>query len=91
MSLFEVDLDALQLLETYLGGIEEEVSSYVSSLTSANNQFDSSFMSLDKGQYEQVFQEIITNMNHASARADEIRVTLFHLQALVQQAAQLSF
>ncbi|HLV99087.1 MAG TPA: hypothetical protein VKT82_10470 [Ktedonobacterales bacterium] len=91
MSLFEVDVDALQLLANYLGGVDDILNGYVSSLTSANNQFDSSFMSPDKGQYEQVFQEITTYMNRAKAKSDEIRMTLNQLLALVQQAEQLSF
>ena len=91
MSLFEVDVDALQVLANNLLGADESLSTFVTMLTSANNQFEGSFVSPDKGQFEVNFQETIKSLNQAKAKSDEIRATLNNLLAFIQQAGQLSF
>ncbi len=91
MSLFEVDVNALNNLISYLATFDSEIDNIQSALHSAYNQFDSSFVSPDKGSFDANFHELFHYLACADSKGDEIRAGLHNLLVYVQDAENTSF
>lgn len=91
MSLFEVDLGALNSLISCLATFDSEIDSIQNALTSAYHQFDSSFVSPDKGNFESNFGQLFSYLQSADNKGDEIRAGLHNLLVYVQDAEGTSF
>jgi hypothetical protein len=91
MSLFEVDLGALNNLISCLATFDSEIDSIQNALTSAYHNFDSSFISPDKGNFESNFQQLFQYIQSADNKGDEIRAGLHNLLVYVQDAENVKF
>ena len=91
MSLFEVDLGALNNLISGLETFDSEIDSIQNALTSAYHNFDSSFISPDKGNFETNFHELFQYLQSADNKGDEIRAGLHNLLVYVQDAENVKF
>lgn len=91
MSLFEADLGALQNLISYLATFDSEIDSIQNALTNAYHNFDSSFVSPDKGNFESNFNELFHYLQCADNKGDEIRAGLHNLLVYVQDAENVHF
>ena len=91
MSLFEADLGALQNLISYMATLDSEIDSIQSALTNVYHQFDSSFISPDKGNLEANFNELFHYLQCADNKGDEIRGGLHTLLVYIQDAENVHF
>ncbi len=91
MSLFEVDVDAAHMLMSDLNQTDQVLGTLLSALTSANSAFDPTFVSPDKGKFEQNFQVILNNLHQAQIKSEEIRTGLNNLLSYIQQGEQIAF
>jgi hypothetical protein len=91
MSLFEVDINALNNLISCLATFDSEIDSIQSALKNAYHNFDSSFVSPDKGNFESNFNELFHYLACADSKGDEIRAGLHNLLVYVQDAENVHF
>ena len=91
MSLFEADLGALQNLISCLAQFDNEIDSIQNALTNAYHNFDSSFVSPDKGNFESNFGELFHYLACADSKGDEIRAGLHNLLVYIQDAENVHF
>ena len=91
MSLFEVDLGALNNLISCLATFDSEIDSIQNALGNAYHNFDSSFISPDKGNLESNFHELFQYLQNADNKGDEIRAGLHNLLVYVQDAENTKF
>ncbi len=91
MSQFEIDVNAAQLLMGDLNQTDQVMGDLLTALKSANSAFDPSFVSPDKGQFENQFQVIINNLHQAQIKDGEIRTALNQLLSYVEQGEQIAF
>ena len=91
MSLFEVDVNALNNLISCLATFDSEIDSIQSALKNAYHNFDSSFISPDKGNFESNFNELYHYLACADSKGDEIRAGLHNLLVYVQDAENVHF
>ena len=91
MSLFEVDLGALQNLVNLLQNADNEINTLCSSLVNAYHNFDASFVSPDKGNFETNFNELINYLTQSIHKGEEIRAGLHNLEVYVQDAENVHF
>ena len=91
MSLFEVDLNALNNLISYMATLDSEIDSIQNALTNAYHNFDNSFISPDKANFEANFSELFHYLQCADNKGDEIRAGLHNLLVYVQDAENVKF
>ena len=89
--MFEVDVDALQSLLNTLYSVDQGIDYVRGPLITLSNNFESSFISPNKGNYETNFNDLVTYFNAAQARVEELRASLNNLLAITQQAEQVAF
>ena len=91
MSLFEVDISALNNLLSCLNNLDNELDTILSSIGGAFNNFDSSFISTDKGSFESTYNDLITHLKQSEAKVDELVLGLNHLLTFIQDAENVKF
>ena len=89
--IFEVDINALNSLISYLGTFDSEIDNIQSCLKTAYHNFDSTFVSPDKGSFESNFNELYHYLACADSKGDEIRAGLHNLLVYVQDAENVHF
>jgi hypothetical protein len=81
----------LQNLISCLATFDSEIDSIQNALTSAYHNFDSSFISPDKGNFESNFQQLFQYLQQADNKGDEIRGGLHTLLVYIQDAENVHF
>ncbi len=91
MSLFEVDVNALQTLQSALLRVDSGITELRTPLEYHFNMLDASFVSPNKGSFEQNFAILVARLKEAQMTVEEVRMGLNNLQTYVQQAEQVTF
>ncbi len=91
MSLFEVDVNALQTLLSALLKTDNAITELRTPLEYHFNMLEASFVSPNKGSFDQNFGILVARLNEAQLAAEEVRAGLNTLLTYVQQAEQLAF
>lgn len=91
MSQFEVDVNALQALLKVLFIADEGINSVRGPIMGISNTFKTTYISPNKGNFEQSFSDLDTYFTTAQVKIEELSASLNNLMAIVQQAGQVAF